>query len=123
MLKKFSDAELLDQNEQKTRLPPQDGIRCSRCQQLVTDTAQRMDKNGAHRHTCTNPAQQTFNIGCFKEAPGCTHVGSATSNHTWFLGYSWRIAICSSCGTHLGWMFISSGDCFHGLILDALVED
>ena len=121
MFKKFSDGELVEHHDLKSRLP-RHGIRCSQCETLITDADQKFDKNGSHRHTRTNPAQQTFNIGCFREAPGCIYVGAATSDHTWFLGYSWRIAICNSCKRHLGWIFISADDRFHGLILDALIE-
>lgn len=122
MFKKFPDSELNEHHELKSRLP-EHAIRCSHCQTLITDAEQKFDKSGAHQHTCTNPAQQTFNIGCFKNAPGCIHVGTPTGDHTWFPGYSWCIAICNSCRSHLGWMFLSAHDRFHGLILNAIVEE
>lgn len=122
MFKKFSDEELTERYDLTNRSIDK-RIRCSLCDALITDAEQKFYVNGAHRHSCTNPAHQTFNIGCFKEAPGCMHVGTPTKDHTWFLGYAWRIAICNSCRNHLGWIFLGAHDQFHGLILDTLVED
>jgi hypothetical protein len=76
---------------------------------------------GAHRHTFANPHGIVFEIGCFRNAPGCARVGPATDDFTWFAGYRWRIAICAGCHEHLGWRFEGTGDSFYGLILDRLV--
>jgi hypothetical protein len=32
-------------------------------------------------------------------------VGEATTEHTWFAGYAWRIALCARCHAHLGWRY------------------
>lgn len=94
---------------------------CARCRHPITAPDQRIDVNGAHAHTCTNPHGLTFHIGCFRDAPGCAPFGAATTEHTWFPGYAWRIADCASCGVHLGWLFTSTADRFHGLIVDRLI--
>lgn len=97
-------------------------ILCTRCGNTITHRDQRIAVNGAHAHTCTNPHGLTFHIGCFREAPGCAAFGEATAKFTWFPGYAWRIADCAKCGTHLGWLFVSSADGFYGLIADRLTE-
>jgi hypothetical protein len=94
---------------------------CVRCRHPITDNDQRIDANGSHAHTCTNPNGITFNIGCFRDAPGCAAIGAATTEYTWFRGYAWRIADCAKCGAHLGWQFTSPADGFFGLIVDRLM--
>ena len=121
MFKKFEDHETESVQGIDTRLPD-DGLYCVHCETHITDKVHKIDRQGAHRHTCTNPAQLTFNIGCFKAAPGCTQVGIPTSDHSWFNGYRWCIALCAGCQKHLGWHFVGTGDRFHGLILSELME-
>ena len=121
MFKKFEDHDVESLQGVDTRLPD-DGLYCAHCDALITDKSYKTDRQGSHRHTCTNPAQLTFNIGCFQIAPGCTQVGIPTSEHTWFHGYRWCVALCARCQKHLGWNFIGTSDRFHGLILSELVE-
>jgi hypothetical protein len=75
-------------------------------------------ERGAHRKT--NPAGYTFDIGCFRRAPGASAWGEASAEHPWFAGHTWQIALCAGCGAHLGWAFQAEGSRFHGLILDRL---
>jgi hypothetical protein len=77
---------------------------------------------GAHEHRCTNPHGITYYIGCFHEAAGCTAIGEATTEYTWFPGYVWRVALCANCRAHLGWHFQSRDDYFHGLIMARLTS-
>jgi hypothetical protein len=96
-------------------------ILCRHCRHIITRPKERMEKNGAHRHTFANPHGIVFEIACFREAEGCGYRGSATGEFTWFAGYQWRVAVCGACITHLGWYFSSTGgDGFHGLIVDRL---
>jgi hypothetical protein len=92
-------------------------IVCRTCGSTVTSTRARVEVAGAHEHTKRNPAGFVFRIGCFRDAPGCAPWGDACAEHTWFAGYSWRIALCRGCGVHLGWAFEGPGDPFHGLVL------
>jgi hypothetical protein len=63
-----------------------------------------------------------FRIGCFQTAGGCGVTGTATTEFTWFPGFSWEIAYCRACLDHLGWYFSSAGrGGFFGLILDRLL--
>lgn len=95
---------------------------CAHCRHAVTDQAQRIAMLGAHAHTCTNPRGLTFHLGCFREAPGVVAAGPATTEHTWFPGYAWRIAACARCGVHLGWCFEGTADGFYGLITRQLTS-
>lgn len=79
---------------------------------------------GTHLHRCTNPAGYTYDIGCYRAAPGCGLLGEATAGDTWFAGYRWQIAVCGSCGAHLGWRYANAGsDTFYGLITAQLVSE
>lgn len=95
---------------------------CAACRLPVTDQGQRIAMLGAHAHSCINPHGLTFHIGCFREAPGCAVAGEATTEHTWFPGYAWRIAACARCGTHLGWKFEGGNGGFYGLIVRQLTS-
>ena len=110
---KAPEDQLLDEDEEL--------IVCRHCGRPITRPAERIEKAGSHKHTFANPHGIVFEIGCFRSAIGCGYSGPATNEFTWFQGYSWRVAVCGSCTTHLGWFFSSTGsDSFHGLILDRL---
>ncbi len=98
-------------------------ILCAQCGRPVTyeDLATRID--GAHAHVRANPHGNVFRVGCFEDAPGCSMLGEASAEHSWFAGFEWRIALCASCRTHLGWRFEGGGQQrFFGLILTQLTR-
>lgn len=95
---------------------------CAACRHPVTHQDERIPVQGAHEHRCTNPQGITYHIGCFHEAAGCTAIGAATMEYTWFPGHAWRIALCAHCRAHLGWRFQSRDDYFHGLIVARLTS-
>ena len=98
-------------------------VLCRQCLQVLTTYAERIHMQGAHRHTFVNPQGVVFEIGCYRTVRGCRYAGPPTKEWSWFLGYSWRIAICSICLVHLGWLYLSDADSdFHGLILDRIIE-
>lgn len=97
-------------------------ILCARCGQVVTSEDRRTRVDGAHVHRRTNLLGWEFEIGCFTVAPGVRPIGEETSEHTWFVGRTWRIEICVGCETHLGWLFEGPGEAFHALVLDRLTE-
>ena len=97
-------------------------ILCRVCGNRISTLDAIIVVNGQHRHTCTNPAGITFEIGCFSSAPGCLIYGIPTYEYTWFEGYSWSLAFCSRCATHLGWYYQSEEEGFFGLILNRLRE-
>jgi len=93
---------------------------CATCKHPITHQDERIAVNGGHEHRFTNPHGLRFHIGCFRRAPGCTEIGAATLEHTWFPGFAWRIALCAHCRAHLGWCFRAAEDGFHGLITNRL---
>jgi hypothetical protein len=97
-----------------------DALRCAVCDHRITDRSYRMEMSGAHEHTFVNPAGVVHHVGCFVAAPGCGHVGTTEEAFSWFPGWTWQIAVCAQCRTHLGWIFRCAGEQFHGLILAAL---
>jgi len=97
-------------------------LACAACRRGVTTTADRISVDGGHEHTFINPHGFCFRIGCFARAAGCVAVGPASAEWTWFAGRTWQVAHCRGCRGHLGWLFRSAGDLFHGLIVDRLVE-
>ena len=102
---------------------PGNAIRCRFCLFRITSAAERIPQSGAHRHTFANPHGIVFEIGCFRNAPGCRTQGAATLEFSWFSGYAWRLAICGRCLNHLGWRFQKGpGEAFFGLILSHLMD-
>ena len=98
-------------------------IACRQCGQRLTRPSERTSVNGSHTHTFANPSGLVFEIGCFRMARGCSFIGPPSLEFPWFTGYSWQIAICSTCQTHLGWLFLGQhANQFIGFILDRLIE-
>lgn len=97
-------------------------VLCRACGAALAPACSRMAVNGSHTHVFFNPHGLVFEISCFCPAPGATPVGRPTTEYTWFAGHAWRIALCASCQTHLGWHFL--GDCtdFFGFMTSAIVE-
>ncbi len=96
-------------------------ILCRQCLQIITGPDQRIEMHGAHQHVFANPNGIVYEIGCFREAQGCRYSGFSTEEFSWFVGFSWRVAVCGMCLAHLGWLFSSSGGSFQGLILNKLM--
>lgn len=101
---------------------PRRSLVCAGCGAGITDPAAAIRIGDAHHHVFTNPAGMVFEIGCFREAPGCRCAGTPTLEWTWFAGRAWRYAHCRACGVHLGWHYRGDGDDFFGLILLRLTE-
>jgi len=100
-----------------------ESILCRNCKNEITSAEFTTAFNGQHAHIFKNPAGLTFHIGCFSRAWGCIVYGIPTYEYTWFAGFSWSVALCSNCLTHLGWHYQSGGNSFFGLILANLVKD
>jgi uncharacterized CHY-type Zn-finger protein len=100
-----------------------ESILCKNCKNEITSAEFTAAVHGQHAHIFKNPAGLTFHIGCFSKAWGCIIYGIPTYDFTWFTGFSWCVALCSNCFTHLGWHYQSNGASFFGLILANLVKD
>ena len=111
-----------DAPEDTTAVADERRVLCRECLHPVTREEDRTEIHGAHQHTFANPSGIVFTIGCFRSADGCGAAGSPSDEFTWFAGFSWRVAVCTACLSHLGWRFDSaSGAAFWGLILDHLI--
>ena len=76
---------------------------CSSC-----DCAVALQQHWRDTLRHTNPYGCTFDIGQFSRAGGAVAEGREYDDGTtWFPGWIWRMAICRSCGTHIGWRFES----------------
>jgi hypothetical protein len=95
-------------------------VRCLACQHAATRRDLAVEVAGSHVRTFRNPGGWSFQVACFRDAPGCTADGEPTTEHTWFDGYAWRYAHCAGCGRHLGWWYVSPADAFAGLIATRL---
>lgn len=96
-------------------------IICKSCGHMITSESAKIMVNNSHVHTFMNPSGIVYTFGCFQDAPGIIAAGIATSEYTWFPGYSWQILICANCREHLGWMF-RNGDTFFALIVGKLTN-
>lgn len=112
-----------ERGEPRDAADPERVLLCERCGHGVTTEGAAIGVAGSHQHTFVNPHGQVFTIRCFVRAPGCGADGPSSSHWTWFPGYHWQVVSCLACGAHLGWLFGSAHDAFHGLIADRLVED
>ena len=120
---------LLKGNQNTERTPSQqpatpelegEHLVCVNCLHRITKNESRISMNGGNEHIFTNPLGETFRLGCFRDAPGCRVFGEPTTEHTWFPGYAWAVAVCGGCGEHLGWQY-TGADRFYGLIVKKLV--
>ena len=111
--------ELANSLDRLQRLSAGKRLLCRRCANPITSPAAQIPVSGSHQHSFSNPAGQYFRIGCFAKAPGCSMQGRAYSEHSWFPGYRWTVALCARCGNHLGWRF-QADDRFFGLILEQM---
>jgi hypothetical protein len=107
----------------RTTEPKRDDLLCRQCLAAITSESSRIVVNGAHNHTFANPHGLVYEIGCFRQASGCGLAGPPSNEFSWFPPDSWRVAICGTCLTHVGWGFSSPGrGMFYGLILDRLIK-
>ena len=95
-------------------------LKCVFCGLRIAKESDAIRVAGKHEHVEGNPEGLVFRVGCFRRAR-CVAAGTASNCWTWFPGYSWQVEMCADCSSHLGWLFRSSQDHFHGLILTRLV--
>ena len=108
------------QTSQDTNTTEDEALRCAVCEHRITERAYRIEMADAHEHVFVNPSGFQYRIGCYAAAPGCIHLGPTESAFSWFPGWSWQVAACARCRTHVGWVYRLAGQQFHGLIVNAL---
>jgi len=108
------DVDTADRGQEEEQ--PEKALFCSACGHLITYENQAVEMNGSHHHTFFNPAGIVYEIRCFSSAQGCLVYGESSSEFTWFAGYSWCLALCAGCHSHMGWSFSSGEAGFYGLI-------
>jgi hypothetical protein len=96
---------------------------CRECGYPITVAEAVIPIDGSQTHTFFNPTGIVFEIICVFRAPGCAVFGAASTEFSWFPGFTWRGALCGNCSTHLGWYFESGDFSFFGLILKKLSGD
>ncbi len=102
-----------------------DALRCAACEHAITARSEGISVNGAHAHEFKNPSGVDYVVGCFARAPGCAGFGEASNVWTWFPGYAWRVELCGSCRSHLGWSYAAPAmpvASFFALIVDRLAR-
>lgn len=115
-------SDVLDAPELAATFGRERRIVCAACGGQVTTAAERREVNGRHLHERVNPEGLRFELACFAAAPGAAAIGAPSPVWTWFPGYTWQVALCRSCGVHLGWAYRSDADEFCGLITDRIEE-
>jgi len=102
-------------------------IVCAFCNNHITNPSRQIVINNSFHHAFVNPHGYVFEIGCFSDAKGCRSASTASTEFSWFIGYSWKIGICNYCSTQLGWIFSSESNIlkgthkFFGLILEKII--
>jgi hypothetical protein len=109
-------------NEEEKEPRWDEKIFCRQCMQIITSPAERIEVQGLHRHTFSNPGGLLFQIGCFRRVKGCFDASPLEAQWSWFSGYVWQVVLCRACATHMGWLYTGPRDCFYGLILDRLMQ-
>lgn len=100
-----------------------DLLLCRTCASPITSESEKIDIGLSHHYRFTNPMGISYSIGCYQNAPGCTLVGDATGEDSWFGGYQWQVALCTECLQHLGWYYQNDKQrFFFGLIPDRLLK-
>jgi hypothetical protein len=101
---------------------------CKRCDVEITDSrALFCMRADSVEQVFPNPLGIMRVILTARAASSILVEGSSTADFTWFSGYSWRIASCASCRSHLGWLYEGAphgGEphTFYGLLKEALAE-
>jgi hypothetical protein len=96
------------------RADEDDPIRCRSCGEALAPRSARIDLTP---DTFVNPDGVVFELVGVREAPGSATVGAPTLYWTWFPGCAWQVALCRSCGAHVGWAYTGAST-FWGLIRD-----
>lgn len=84
-------------------------LTCTQCSEVIGDTADifSMSVEGP-QGTFVNPGGYVHEMLTLGKASNLTYYGRPSTEHSWFPGYAWTIANCSSCHRHMGWKFTAT---------------
>jgi len=79
---------------------------CRRCGAKICDWSQAfcMSTEGPIS-AYVNPGGVVHETATFFQATNLALTGSSSTEHSWFPGYAWTIAVCACCMRHIGWRF------------------
>ncbi len=117
--------EIVDEQSRSQTRSKKGYVYCAICSNIISHVDERIEVQGSHQHRFTNPFDLVFDIGCYRNAPGCDISGKSNAADTWFMAHLWRLATCSDCTGHLGWFFEpasnqTAGNTFFGLIIERI---
>ncbi|GAB2275808.1 hypothetical protein Dimus_010557, partial [Dionaea muscipula] len=83
-----------------------DRVRCKNCQTILARRSDMMVMSsegplGAY----VNSHGYVHEIMTFHKASGLALIGRPVKEYSWFPGYTWTIANCATCESHMGWLF------------------
>ena len=120
LCKELSEKIIKEKIDYSNTIDEENNIFCIYCNNLITNHHNQIMINKSYKHIFANPHGIVFEIGCFKEAVGCTVYQESSNEFSWFSSYRWSIALCNKCSSHLGWLFSSNSNSFFGLIIEKL---
>ncbi|RDD39935.1 Protein cereblon [Trichoplax sp. H2] len=84
-------------------------LSCSTCQSPITDKKNifSMSMNGP-MSSFVNPGGYVHDTFTVRKVSNIVTIGQKSLQYSWFPGYAWTIAQCSSCHQHMGWKFTAT---------------
>ncbi len=117
-------AALKEQEEEESQ--EEQRILCAGCRAHVCNQDLVWRPEGSVQ-AYANPQGHLRQIITVRRAWNLSFEAWATAEFTWFSGYAWRIAGCSTCQAHLGWRYeAESGQepsVFFGLLTNAIARE
>ena len=115
--------QLLAQLHSDLQMRCGDILLCGFCHAPIVRIDDTIPAGGGHQFHYTDPDGLQFQVGCYRQAPGCDIVGRVVAADFWFRGFSRQRAVCGDCNEHLGWHYQRGEQRdFFGLILDKLMR-
>lgn len=110
------DEQTTTVSDHETELgPPTHLVICRYCEAVLAYLSDAIEVSGQHEYVKINPFGHQHHFRCFSEALGCSLQGPREYADSWFPGYTWQLAICAACNSHVGWLFEGNNH-FYGLI-------
>ncbi len=78
---------------------------CAQCGERLAHESWVLSSAASGPLVFANPHGRFFQLLLLRCSRGVVFDHHATAEHTWFSGYTWRVGVCGSCTTHVGWRF------------------